>query len=230
MPDTKQATESIDDIMAAVAQDICAKGIAKDGLNREQNFRYRSLDSVLNVAGPIMAKHGVTMTIEVVSRDTSESRATKSGGSLKFVVLDCIFRFRWRDQERMARTIGEAMDSGDKATNKAMAFATKYALLTTFSIPVVGADEGDAYGVQTYDMDDTVRNEAIPESEVERFKLLIARADTYHALKTIVADGLEIADRYKPNGAHERIRTAANNRLKELKSTGDQNQSHEVTQ
>ena len=42
-------------------------------------------------------------------------------------------------------TFGEAMDSGDKATNKAMSVALKYLLIQTFQIPVTGeANDGDS--------------------------------------------------------------------------------------
>ena len=39
---------------------------------------------------------------------------------------------------------GEAMDSSDKATNKAMSAAYKYACIQTFSIPVTGEPDADA--------------------------------------------------------------------------------------
>ena len=42
------------------------------------------------------------------------------------------------------RTFGEAMDSGDKATNKAMSAAYKYAAFMTFAIPTEGDNDADA--------------------------------------------------------------------------------------
>jgi len=44
-----------------------------------------------------------------------------------------------------ARTFGEAMDSGDKATNKAMSAAYKYACFQTFAIPTEGDNDADAH-------------------------------------------------------------------------------------
>jgi hypothetical protein len=41
-------------------------------------------------------------------------------------------------------TYGEAMDSGDKATNKAMSAAYKYACMQAFSIPTEGDNDADA--------------------------------------------------------------------------------------
>jgi hypothetical protein len=43
-----------------------------------------------------------------------------------------------------AATFGEAMDSGDKATNKAMSAAYKYAAFMTFAIPTEGDNDADA--------------------------------------------------------------------------------------
>ena len=42
------------------------------------------------------------------------------------------------------KTYGEAMDSGDKATNKAMSAAYKYAAFQTFCIPTEGDNDADA--------------------------------------------------------------------------------------
>ena len=42
------------------------------------------------------------------------------------------------------RTYGEAMDSADKATNKAMSAAYKYAAIQAFCIPTEGDNDADA--------------------------------------------------------------------------------------
>ena len=41
----------------------------------------------------------------------------------------------YRDGSKYAHVIGEAMDSGDKGTNKSMAIAFKYACFQVFCIP-----------------------------------------------------------------------------------------------
>jgi hypothetical protein len=41
-------------------------------------------------------------------------------------------------------TVGEAMDSGDKASNKAMSAAYKYAAFQTFCIPTEGDNDADS--------------------------------------------------------------------------------------
>jgi hypothetical protein len=44
-----------------------------------------------------------------------------------------------------ARTFGEAMDSGDKGTNKAMSAAYKYMAFQTFAIPTEGDNDADGH-------------------------------------------------------------------------------------
>ena len=50
---------------------------------------------------------------------------------------------------------GEGMDSGDKASNKAMAVAHKYALTQTFTIPYEGMVDPDSDSHQLADALDT---------------------------------------------------------------------------
>lgn len=224
---------TIDDVMAAVAKDISTTGVAKGSVNKEQNFRYRSIDDVLNVVGPIMARHGLAMTMAVAERDVSESRATKSGGTLKFVTLRCSFRFGWKGQERTTTTIGEAMDSGDKATNKAMAIAMKYALVSTFAIPFVGADDPDAYSV-TEDIDParTVAavlpgggmGQAEKEKAIQEVLEYINSQTTFDDIKKAFAKGAELAHRLSDKSLHEKFKKTAADRWTHLKSQASEKQ------
>jgi hypothetical protein len=73
-------------------------------------------------------------------------RATAKGGVLFSVVVEVEFDFISAEDgsRHPVRTFGEGMDSADKATNKAMSTAYKYAAFQAFCIPVEGAlDEGD---------------------------------------------------------------------------------------
>jgi hypothetical protein len=80
----------------------------------------------------------------------------------------------------IVKTYGEAMDSADKATNKAMSAAYKYACLQTFCIPTEGDNDADAttHTVQKNElsMDKVVTlNKLITEtsSDVSRFLIAI---------------------------------------------------------
>ncbi len=109
--------------------------IGKDQRNQQQGFQYRGIDDVYNAVNPILAKHGVFMTSEVLEK-SREERTTKNGGVLAFTCLRMKYTF-WADDGSSVSTVveGEGMDSGDKSSNKAMAVAHKYALLQAFCVP-----------------------------------------------------------------------------------------------
>ena len=130
--------------MAAILAEI--PSIGKDNRNKDQGFQYRGIDDVYNALHPLLAKHKVFMAPTVLSR-TSEDRATKNGGALQCVTLSVEYRFFHADGSSISCTVmGEGRDTSDKATNKAMAAAHKYALLQTFCIPTedIGQDDPDA--------------------------------------------------------------------------------------
>lgn len=135
-------TEAIHGKMASILKDMDA--IGKNAENKQQGFKYRGIDDVYNAINPVLAKHGVYMTAEIVGK-TREERASKSGGVLAFTSLHMRYHFRADDGSSVATEAeGEGMDSGDKSSNKAMAIAHKYALLQAFCIPTKDLVDPDA--------------------------------------------------------------------------------------
>jgi len=119
--------------MAAIMAE--AKAIGKDSRNQQQGFNFRGIDAVMNHLHPIFARHKV-IVLPCVLEDKTEERETRSGGHLIYRVLRIQFTFVAADGSRVqCVTIGEGMDSGDKAANKAMAVALKYALSQTLLLP-----------------------------------------------------------------------------------------------
>ena len=128
--------------MSAIMSDI--DFIGKENKNISQGFVFRGIDDVYNALHSIMAKHGV-FTIPCVLEDRTEERQTKTGGNLIYRVLRIQFRFFATDGSYVdAVVIGEGMDSGDKASNKAMAIGHKYALIQAFCIPTKEEKDPDA--------------------------------------------------------------------------------------
>lgn len=126
----------------AVMKDI--EPIPKDRDNAAQHFKFRGIDDVYNALHPILAKHGVFTTSQIVNRAYSESQS-KSGTTMAERVLSIRWRFYATDGSFVeTETDGEAMDSGDKASNKAMAAAHKYALMQIFCIPTADEKDTDA--------------------------------------------------------------------------------------
>jgi len=119
--------------MLGVLKDITH--ISKDKKNAAQGFNFRGIDQVMNELHGLFAKHGIFVTSKVLNA-TREDRLTKSGGGLIYSILDLKVTFYAEDGSHVSSTTrGEAMDSADKATNKAMSVALKYALLQAFMIP-----------------------------------------------------------------------------------------------
>lgn len=115
--------------------------IAKVRRNQSQGYQFRGIDDVYAALQLILSKYGVFTVPEVLDESRVE-RANKSGGTLTFVSLKIRYRFYAIDGSSVdAVVIGEGMDSGDKATNKAMSVAHKYALLQVFAIPTEEAKD-----------------------------------------------------------------------------------------
>jgi hypothetical protein len=131
--------------MVAVGAELAKIGIAKARTNEQQHFRFRGIDDVMNVVSPILAKHGVVFLVTYDDYPDIE-RVTKSGTTLITAKVRGHFTFvsAKDDSEVSVSTLGVAMDSGDKATNKAMSAALKYALLQTFLIPTESNEDADA--------------------------------------------------------------------------------------
>lgn len=109
--------------------------IKKSGQNQAQNYKFRGIDQVYNELNPILAKHEV-FTIPEVLADRMEERTSKNGATIIYRILTMKYIFYATDGSFVAAiVIGEGMDSGDKASNKAMAVAHKYALMQIFCIP-----------------------------------------------------------------------------------------------
>lgn len=128
--------------MTAAMQDIGA--IAKADKNVMQGFMYRSIDAVYNSMHEILAKHNI-FTVPDVLEERTEERQSKSGGTLIYRILKMKYTFYTDDGSNVSCTvIGEGMDSGDKAANKAMSISHKYALFQTFLIPTEDEKDPDA--------------------------------------------------------------------------------------
>lgn len=122
--------------ISAVAKDMSEQGISKDRRNAQQGFNFRGIDQVYNALAPALVRHGLLILPRITERSVTE-RVTQKGGVLFYVVVKAEFDFVSTEDGSIHTvvTYGEAMDSGDKATNKAMSIAYKYAAFQAFCIP-----------------------------------------------------------------------------------------------
>jgi hypothetical protein len=118
--------------------------IAKNRKNTQHGFQYRGVDDVMTELSPILVKHGIFIVPEVLEH-RREERQTKSGSCLNYSIQKAAFHFTADDGSSVTATvIGEGMDSGDKASNKALSIAFKYACLQIFCIPTEDSKAPDA--------------------------------------------------------------------------------------
>lgn len=138
-------TPHVFEAIAAVMGDLAAEGISKSRRNSQQGYNFRGIDEVYNALSSVLAKHKLVITPRALAR-SCEERQTKSGGALFYVTVDMEFILTSAvdGSTVTARTFGEAMDSADKATNKAMSAAYKYMAMQQFCIPTEGDNDADA--------------------------------------------------------------------------------------
>lgn len=132
--------------MNAVTSELAGEGISKSRANQQQGYKFRGIDEVLNALSRIIADNKLVIIPHVQSREITE-RQTKSGGALFSVVVNVAYTFVSAvdgSRETIGPFDGEAMDSADKATNKAMSAAYKYMAIQTFCIPTEGDNDADA--------------------------------------------------------------------------------------
>jgi hypothetical protein len=132
--------------MTAVSAEMAQTGISKSRKNEQQGYKFRGIEEVQNALAPLLARHGLLILPRFLARSVSE-RVTAKGGVLFNVVVDAEFDFVASEDgsKHTVRTFGEAMDSADKATNKAMSAAYKYAAFQAFCIPTEGDNDADAH-------------------------------------------------------------------------------------
>jgi hypothetical protein len=131
--------------IAAVTAELSKIGISKDSKNQSQGYAFRGIDAVYGALSPLLSKHGLCILPRVTDRQVIE-RQNRQGTALFYVTLTVEFDFVAAEDgsKHTVITVGEAMDSGDKASNKAMSAAYKYAAFQAFCIPTEGDNDADS--------------------------------------------------------------------------------------
>ena len=107
-------------------------------------YKFRGIDAVYNALNPVFSKLGLFMVPEVLEH-TREERKTVSGGALIYSILKVKYTMYAPDGSNVTAIVeGEGMDSGDKASNKAMSAAYKYAAFQILCIPTEDTVDPDA--------------------------------------------------------------------------------------
>ena len=132
--------EQIYSLMGEAMRKISA--ISKDSVNQTQGFKYRGIDAVMNALYPVMSELGLFIVPEVLEQTREERTSVKTYNNTekKTTLLYSILKIKYTmyapdGSSVSCVVVGEGMDSGDKASNKALAVGLKYACFQMFMIP-----------------------------------------------------------------------------------------------
>lgn len=160
MSETKHVYQAICD----VAGEMAREGISKDRKNQQQGYAFRGIDDVYNALAAVMAKYKLCILPRAISRDQVE-RQTKQGGALFYTAVHVEYDFvsAVDGSSHTCCMFGEAMDSADKSTNKAMSAAYKYLAMQAFCIPTEGDNDSDATTHGSIEAANAVRDAKLAE-------------------------------------------------------------------
>lgn len=132
-------TTAIFKALTEVMNDVGA--VRKAEFNSHQKFSFRGIDAVINAVSPAFRKHGVFCIPTVISSEYESVQVGQNRTVMGHARVMVTYTFHASDGSSVAATVSaESMDSGDKATAKAMSVAYRTALLQTLCLPT---DESD---------------------------------------------------------------------------------------
>lgn len=195
--ENKKIYSAINSIMSEIGV------IGKNQKNQQQGFMFRGIDAVMNAISPALIKYKVFVVPEVLEQ-TREERQTKTGSNLIYSVCKMKYTFYAEDGSFIeAVVVGEGMDSGDKATNKAMSIAFKYVCFQVFCIPTEEMKDPDE---ECHEVEPKKKQKSESAAVADK-KLQKIDAVQLEALKAILAgNGIEektVLDLYKLKSLEE---------------------------
>jgi hypothetical protein len=197
--------------IAAVQAQMAKEGISKGRKNVQQGYQFRGIDDLYNALAPVLSANGLVILPRMLARESVE-RATAKGGVLFYVTVEAEFDFVAAEDgsKHTVKTFGEAMDSADKATNKAMSAAYKYAAMQAFCIPTEGDNDADSTTHEVAPM------AALPAPVLKRHIDAINKAASIDELKTAYTAGYKAAHAVRDTVAEEVLAEAKDNRKLEI--------------
>jgi hypothetical protein len=122
--------------------------VGKDSRNKQQGFNFRGVDAVVNATADALDRHGVIIIPMLESVDYSTEEVGGNRTPMAVTRVKVCYRFTGPRGDHFDVIVpGEAMDSGDKGTAKAMSVAYRIALIQTLNLPT-GDPDPDS---QTYE-------------------------------------------------------------------------------
>jgi ERF superfamily len=208
----KKVYKAINAVQTALAK----SGIAKDRINQQgASYKFRGIDDVYNAISPLLGEHGLCILPRMISRDLQE-RLTAQGKAIFYVTIEAEFDFVSAEDGscHVVRTFGEAMDMSDKATNKAMSAAYKYACLQAFAIPTEGDNDSETETIQPAPINAKTAINALPDRVLADFIAAIHASADMQELQTNFQNAYRAAQGANDQPAVETF-TKLKNKLKE---------------
>lgn len=138
-PKSKREYEPIAVLLAKVMSAV--EPVGKNERNTAQNFNFRGIDAVVNAVAPALQLYKVIVVPNVLEKTYGTVEVGQKRTVMTHVTLTVAYTFYGPAGDSITATVvSEAMDSGDKATAKAMSVAFRIALLQALSLPT---DEPD---------------------------------------------------------------------------------------
>lgn len=121
--------------------------VSKDRRNEQQKYQFRGIEDMYKAAHPAFVKHGVFCVPEVLEHHIDVFERSNEFGKVTYwrhAILKVKHQFYAEDGSHVdVITMGEGLDNSDKAVNKAMSGAMKYALIELFSTPTEDVEDAD---------------------------------------------------------------------------------------
>jgi hypothetical protein len=211
-PDNNTASEPLEDIeytgeitdaaqvpvhvaLARVMADV--QSVRKDDNRNDVGGRYnfRGVDRVVNAVGPALRRHGVlVIPVRVFDVEYRETR-TKSGT----VMEDCTLKVEWAvigpkgdALPACLQSTGQANDTSDKATAKAMSVAQRVLFLASLHVPTQDptVDLGHDRGEQPRPEPNGYRDEAVnPGTTLGRLRQMRTEVARHGLASVLVVNG-----------------------------------------
>ena len=206
----QMTAKKVYEAIASVTASLAKEGISKDRKNEAQGYKFRGIDDVYNALAPFLAGAKLCILPNVQERVVVE-RVNAKGTILLYVTVKVDFAFVSAEDgsEHHVVTYGEAMDSGDKATNKAMSAAYKYAAMQAFCIPTEGDNDADS----------TTHTLAKPTIDYTKHLVALAAAPSMSDLQAVFTTAYKEAQRDNDTMGMATIANAKNKRKEILVRT-----------
>lgn len=122
--------------------------VEKSRVNEAQKFRFRGIDDLMNATHDVFAELGIVVIPSVLDVRSELEEREAHGRTLQWHRVGLLVRYTFYAPDGSsieAVTYGLGLDQSDKAANKAMSAAFKYALIQSLDVPTVDTEDSDRH-------------------------------------------------------------------------------------